>query len=126
MSVYELTSLRTGNTILLTQFNSCIVTAETVLFKVFFACIVRGSFPVLSSKNPFPLFITVPILILTYFCGQFAYDVLVVILMSCNVLDRPRRPQHKLATDLRRDGAIWFFVRYDPATFQSFADQSNM
>lgn len=53
--VYELTLSQTGNTILLTQFNSCIVTAETVLFKIFFACIVRGSFPMLSSKDPFPL-----------------------------------------------------------------------
>ena len=46
--------------------------------------------------------------------------------MSCNALARPRRPQHKLATDLRRDGAIWFFVRYGHTSFQFAADQSNV
>ncbi|KAI0795179.1 hypothetical protein BC629DRAFT_1439485 [Irpex lacteus] len=36
------------------------------------------------------------------------YDVFVIILATCNALDRPRRPQHKVITDLHRDGAIWF------------------
>ncbi|KAI0799675.1 hypothetical protein BC629DRAFT_1497635 [Irpex lacteus] len=40
------------------------------------------------------------------------YDVFVVCLALFNALDRPRRPRHKIVTNLHRDGAIWFFMLF--------------
>ncbi|KAI0685403.1 hypothetical protein BC835DRAFT_1384301 [Cytidiella melzeri] len=41
-----------------------------------------------------------------------AFDVFVIILTACSALDRPRRNQHELITNMRRDGALSFFALF--------------
>ena len=42
---------------------------------------------------------------------QAAFDLFVIIMATCNMLDRPRGPQHNVVSEMRRDGAVWFLVR---------------